>query len=415
MKAKIIFTVLFLILISLRIGGTWWFWQSKTHEGTSESKKPTTLRLTTFEHLPGWNSADLKKSLKVFQISCHAFIKQNPEQIVGTDLIDLRVKDWQPACQAALELNPVTEKAAKTFFQNWFQPVEFSDSESDLGLFTGYYVPAFKGSYLKTKQFNVPLYETPNDLVASDLGMFSNDLKDRHIAGRVVKHQLIPYYTREEINKGALKGKAKVLAWINNPIDRLFLEIEGSALIELKDGTTISIGYDAQNGMPYTAIASVLIKKGVMTRDNASMQAIKRYLTEHPKQVNKVINQNKSFVFFRKMAQGAALGSQGVSLTPGYSLAIDKQWIPMGTPLWLNTSRPDANNPDVSKSLQRLMIAQDTGGAIRGKIRGDVFWGGGTRATLIAGHMKNPGHYWLLLPKHLEFQGGGTHVGRKPT
>ena len=160
------------------------------------------------------------------------------------------------------------------------------------------------------------------------------------------------------------------------------------------------MGYDAQNGQPYTAIAGVLIKEGTMTRDNASMQGIKRYLEAHPQQMHRVLNQNKSFVFFRKMAQNVALGSQGVSLTPGYSLAIDREWIPMGTPLWLNTTRPDSNNPDKTKPMKRLMIAQDTGGAIRGKIRGDVFWGGGDRATSIAGHMKNSGHYWLLLPRH---------------
>jgi membrane-bound lytic murein transglycosylase A len=399
MKAKIIYTTLFLILISLRIGGTWWFWQSP-NQLPEPKKLVSVFKSATFEQLPGWNSAGLKKSLEVFQISCRAFIKQNPDQIVGTDQIDLQVKDWQPACQAALEINPVTEKAAKEFFQRWFQPIEFCDKETGPGLFTGYYVPAVKGSYTKTEEYSVPLYETPNDLVTSDLGTFFTDLKNRQIAGRIVKHKLIPYYTRAEINHGALKGKAKVLVWINSPIDRLFLEIQGSGLIELEDGETISIGYDAQNGMPYTAIASVLIKKGVMTRDNASMQAIKRYLTEHPTQMNRIINQNKSFVFFRKMAQSAALGSQGVFLTPGYSLAIDKQWIPIGAPLWLDTTRPDPNNPDVNKPMQRLMIAQDTGGAIRGKIRGDVFWGGGNRATSIAGHMKNSGHYWLLLPKH---------------
>lgn len=409
MKAKKLYILLFLASISLGVC-TWWFWQSEQLKQPQQPKQPTEpakpqkptpmFRPVTFKQLPGWEEAGLKKSLETFQISCRAFVKQNPEQVVGTDHIDLQVKDWQPACKVALEIKPVTAEAAKEFFQEWFQPVEFYDKETGPGLFTGYYVPAIKGSYTKTKEFSVPLYETPKDLVTSDLGLFFNDLKNRSIVGRLVKRKIVPYYTRAQINNGAIKGKAKVLVWINSPIDRLFLEIQGSGVIELQNGKTISVGYDAQNGMPYTAIASVLIKKGVMTKDNASMQAIKRYLTEHPKQINKVINQNKSFVFFRKMVKGVALGSQGVSLTPGYSLAIDKQWIPMGTPLWLDTTRPDLNKPDDNKPMQRLMIAQDTGGAIRGKIRGDVFWGGGERATLIAGHMKNSGHYWLLLPKH---------------
>ncbi|WP_454784052.1 murein transglycosylase A [Legionella sp. WA2024007413] len=389
MKTKIRFITLFLALIAVS-SLAWWFWPAK---------QPLKMfKQADFERLPGWKSADLKKSLLTFQTSCRAFIKQNPEEMVGTDDIDLKVKDWQPACNAALKISPTSEQETKQFFEKWFTPVEFTDIGKP-GLFTGYYVPIIKGSYKKSKEFHVPLYETPEDLVTSDLGLFFNDLKSRRIVGRLEGKKLVPYYTREEINNGALKGKARVLVWINSPIDRLFLEIQGSGVIELEDGSHLSIGYDSQNGKPYTAIAGVLIKKGVMTKDNASMQAIKRYLEAHPKQMDKVINQNKSFVFFHKMSDGVALGSQGVALTPGYSLAIDKQWVPMGAPLWLTTTRPDSNNPNENKPMQRLMIAQDTGGAIRGKVRGDVFWGGGEKATLIAGHMKNHGHYWILLPK----------------
>ena len=234
-----------------------------------------------------------------------------------------------------------------------------------------------------------------------DLGLFIPHLKNRKVVGRLEGNKVVPYYNREQINNGAVKGKARVLLWMHSPIDRLFLEIQGSGVIELDDGSRVYIGYDGENGAPYTAIAGVLIKQGIMTRDNASMQAIKRYLEAHPEQINSVINQNKSFVFFRKLKLDGALGSQGVALTPGYSLAIDRQWVPMGAPLWLSTSRPDSKNPDKNKPMQRLMIAQDTGGAIKGKVRGDVFWGGGDKATLIAGHMKNPGNYWMLLPRHM--------------
>lgn len=392
MKAKTLYITFFLALAVIVLGiSAWWFWP----------KKPSSMfKSVGFSQLPGWKSADLKKSLSAFQTSCRAFIKQNPEQIVGTDHIELQVKDWQPACYAALKISPDAEKEAKAFFEEWFIPVEFSETDAKPGLFTGYYVPAIKGSYTQSKEFNVPLYETPKDLVTADLGLFFNDLKNRRIVGRLANNKLVPYYTRAQINRGAIKDKARVLVWINSPIDRLFLEIQGSGVIELDDGKNIYIGYDAQNGAPYTAIAGVLIKKGVMTKHNASMQAIKHYLEAHPKEMHPVINQNKSFVFFRKMSFGVALGSQGVSLTPGYSLAIDRQWIPMGAPLWLSTTRPDGKNPDINKPMQRLMIAQDTGGAIRGKVRGDVFWGGGEKATVMAGHMKNAGHYWILLPRH---------------
>ncbi|MBI2786294.1 MAG: murein transglycosylase A [Legionella longbeachae] len=391
MKTKLIYITICSALIALSITA-WRYWPTK---------QPSTLfKQADFSRLPGWKSADLKKSLLTFQASCRTFIKQNPEQIVGTDHIELQVKDWQPACNAALKISSDNEKEAKLFFEEWFAPVEFTDTGEKTGLFTGYYVPSIKGSYIKSKEFSVPIYETPSDLITADLGLFFNDLKNRRIMGRLMGSKFVPYYTRAQINNGAIKNKAKVLVWINSPIDRLFLEIQGSGVIELDNGENLYVGYDSQNGAPYTAIAGVLIKKGVMTKDNASMQAIKRYLEAHPTQMNKVINKNKSFVFFRKLLAGVALGSQGVALTPGYSLAIDKQWVPMGAPLWLNTTRPDSKNPDDNKPMQRLMIAQDTGGAIRGKVRGDVFWGGGEKATLIAGHMKNKGHYWILLPKH---------------
>lgn len=391
MKLKTKITLSFLLLAVVAIIGIALWWPSVPQ---------STFRLVSFDQLPGWESARVKKSLKTFQTSCRAFIKQDPERVVGTQEIDLKAKDWQPACQAALNISPVHEKQAKQFFQKWFAPVEFNDQSPGRGLFTGYYMPLLKGSYQRTKKYSVPLYEVPRDLITIDLGLFLPHLKNKKIIGRLKGTRVLPYFTRKEINQGAIKKKAKVLVWVASPIDRLFLEIQGSGIIEFENGKKIFVGYDGENGAPYTSVAGVLIKKGVMNKDNASMQRIKKYLEAHPKQMNKVINQNKSFVFFRKLNLKAALGSQGVALTPGYSMAIDRKWIPMGAPLWLNTSRPDVKAPDTNKPLQRLMVAQDTGGAIRGKVRGDVFWGGGDKATLIAGHMKNKGHYWLLLPRH---------------
>ena len=356
MKLKFISLTVILALIALGISA-WWFW----------SPKPT-FRQVSFAQLPGWEAGEFKKSLLTFQASCRAFIKQDPELVVGTDKIDLQVKDWQPACRAALRINPVIEKSAKLFFQKWFAPVEFYDNKPVKGLFTGYYMPLIKGSYTKSAHFSVPIYETPSNLVNVDLGLFIPDLKNRKLVGRIVENKILPFYTREQINQGAIKNTARVLVWINSPVDRLFLEIQGSGIIELEDGKRIYVGYDAQNGAPYTPIAGVLIKKGVMTKHNASMQGIKNYFKAHPKEMDKVINQNRSFVFFRKLSLDAALGSQGVALTPGYSLAIDREWIPMGAPLWLSTSRPDSNKPDTSKPMQRLMVAQDTGGAFVAKL-----------------------------------------------
>ncbi|KTD36153.1 Membrane-bound lytic murein transglycosylase [Legionella nautarum] len=391
MKRKLLLLT-FIPLLTLLGVFSWWYW--------SKQPKAVQLKQRSFAQLPGWKTTKVRKSLQTFQISCKAFLNQDPEQRVGSQHIALKAKDWQPACRAALAINPITETAARKFFQKWFTPVEFNDNQPVRGLFTGYYMAELHGSRTKSKEYNVPIYGMPTNLVSINLGLFDPSLKNRRMVGRVEGNQILPYYTRAEINNGAINQKAPVLLWVNSDIDRLFLEIQGSGTVVLDDGSRVHLGYAAENGAPYTSVARILIDQGVMTRDNASMQHIKRYLEANPDQMHKVLNKNKSFVFFHYLKDDSALGSQGVALTPGYSLAIDKKWIPMGAPLWLNTTRPAEINPDQDKAFQRLMIAQDTGGAIKGLVRGDVFWGGGEKATFIAGHMKNPGHYWLLLPNH---------------
>ena len=390
MKIKLLNLIAIFALLGFAVS-VWWRWP--------QQPAVVVLKQKSFTQLPGWDNARVTKSLLAFKISCKTFLKQDPEQSVGSQRINLKAKDWQPACHAALSIDPVSETAARDFFQQWFAPVEFNDNKPVRGLFTGYYMALLHGSKTRTKEYNVPIYGLPSNLVSIDLGQFDPNLKNRRLIGRVQGKQVVPYHSREEINNGAITDKAPVLVWVNSHVDRLFLEIQGSGTVVFEDGSQMYLGYAGENGAPYTAIARVLIDKGVMTKDNASMQHIKRYLEEHPKQMDKVLNQNKSFVFFRYLKDDAAMGAQGVALTPGYSLAIDRKWIPLGAPLWLYTTRPD-KQPDQEKTLQRLMIAQDTGGAIRGLVRGDVYWGAGETATFIAGHMKNPGHYWLFLPRH---------------
>ena len=389
----IIFVVFVIVTVSLSV----LLWKPRPH--------PLIFRSAAFSALPGWDRADKKKSLLAFQISCKAFLKQDPEQSVGSEFVDLQVKDWHPACKAAMSVDARSNQQIKVFFQKWFAPVEFFDEEPVRGLFTGYYMPLLQGSLKKTKKYHVPLYGLPSNLVSVNLSLFDPQIKNRTLFGRVSGSKLVPFYTRAEINKGAIKDVTPVLAWVDSLIDRSFLEIQGSGIIALPDGSQIVVGYTGQNGLSYTAIAKVLIDKGVMTRDNASMQHIRQYLEAHPKQIDPVLNQNKSFVFFDVLPERAALGAQGVALTPGYSLAIDRKWVPLGTPVWLSTTRPDEKTEE-QKTFQRLMVAQDTGGAIKGVVRGDVYWGAGERATAIAGKMKNAGHYWLLLPKQafLRFQ-----------
>lgn len=387
MKHRLLY--IFLIFVVLLIG--FLLWTSKPHK--------LSFRKASFAQLPGWESSETKKSFLAFQTSCKAFLKQNPNKSVGSEYIDLQVKDWLPACNAALIVNANSNMATHEFFQKWFTPVEFFENKPIQGLFTGYYMPLLHGSLTKTDEYDVPLYGIPKKLVTANLEEFDRRLKNRKIMGRVQSNKLMPFYTREEINRGAIEKFTPVIAWVNSRIDRSFLEIQGSGIIQLKDGSQLVVGYAGENGAPYTAIAKVLIDQGVMTKDNASMQHIRNYLEAHPDQLDIVLNKNKSFVFFEVLRNKAALGTQGVALTPGYSLAIDRKWVPMGAPVWLNTTRPD-HKSEQHKTFQRLMVAQDTGGAIKGVVRGDVYWGAGERATNIAGKMKNPGYYWLLLPKH---------------
>ncbi|WP_131780888.1 murein transglycosylase A [Legionella gresilensis] len=363
--------------------------------------KPAQLMLkeSSFAKLPGWNEAHVTKSLSAFQLSCKTFLRQNPDRAVGSQKIPLKVKDWYPACREALLLNNASEKTARSFFQKWFKPVEFYEKKTVHGLFTGYYLPLLHGSLVKTNKFNVPIYSLPSNLVTIDLGAFSPDLASRRIVARIENNKVLPFYDRAAINKGALKDKASVLVWVDSHIDRLFLEIQGSGIVELPNGEHLYLGYAGENGAPYKPIAKFLIDRGILTKDNASMQGIRAYLEAHPNEIEPLINLNKSFVFFRVLKDTAAMGAQGVTLTPGYSLAVDRKWIPLGAPLWLDTTRPTPPSA-AHKKLQRLMIAQDTGGAIRGVVRGDVFWGAGDKATFIAGNMKNKGRYWLLLPRH---------------
>ncbi len=361
---------------------------------------PLVLKEAAFNSLPGWKKSDVTKSFAAFQVSCKTFLKQNPLQAVGSQYLELSAGDWQPACKEAMSLTTISNASAKDFFKKWFKVVEFNNGKPVRGLFTGYYMPLLHGSLVKTEKYNVPLYGLPKDLKVINLNLFNPNFKNQKITARVQNEDILPYYTREEINKGAISTQAPVLLWVDNPIDRVFLEIQGSGVIQLENGKKVYVGYAGENGAPYTALAKVLIDKGVMTKDNASMQRIKQYLEIYPAEIDKVLNQNKSFVFFRILPTNDALGAQGVPLTPGYSLAVDRKWIPLGAPLWLKTTRPTAKS-DNKKTLERLMIAQDTGGAIKGMIRGDVYWGAGEQATFIAGHMKNEGLYWLLLPRQV--------------
>lgn len=396
---KILYSV---ICILLMLAGLFLFLRSPLQKVQSPNSHHSNMQLrpVSFLNLPGWGTQDLSVSFVAFQTSCHALMKPSQANHTNNSLIQVDANDWRMPCQIALSSDaPSTHQDIQHFFQTWFEPVEFYNGKPVTGLFTGYYRPSVHGSLTQTSTYTVPIYGVPNDLITLSLHEFDPIFKNKQLVGRLTNsHHLQPYYTTADINNGALADKAPVLAWVSSDIDRLFLQIQGSGIIILPDGSHLNLEYAAQNGHPYTAIGGVLIKKGILTADKTSMQSIRAYLESHPDQIQPIINQNKSFVFFKPSQRNGAIGSQGTVLTPGYSMAIDVNWIPLGVPIWLHTTQPK-HGKQAERPFSRLMIAQDTGGAIRGPVRGDVFWGSGKKATSISGHMKQSGYYWLLLPK----------------
>lgn len=324
-------------------------------------------------------------------------------------------RDWRGPCGAAAAMPAGDDAAARQFFERWFVPYLAGNNDHPDGLFTGYFEPELNGALTRGGPYVVPLYGRPADLVTVDLGLFREDWRGTNIAGRVRNGSLRPYPTRAQIERGALSGLRRTdgepleLVWVDDAIDAFFLQIQGSGRVVLRDGRIMRVGYAATNGQPYAAIGRELIRSGALSRENVSMPSIRAWLLAHPAEAAGVMDKDPSFVFFRPLPPPASPddgppGAQGVPLTPGRSLAVDRRFLPLGVPVWL-----DAEDPLVPGArLRRLLIAQDTGGAIRGPVRGDVFWGHGAEAALRAGRMKSSGRYWILLPRDVAARRAAT-------
>ncbi|RDI42056.1 murein transglycosylase A [Aquicella lusitana] len=358
------------------------------------------LDKTTFNRLHGWNQDNLALAFTAFKQSCTEILKRQPDQPFGPPQA-ASVRDWQTICYAANRLKTINMITARQFFENWFEPYLVKNGSSTQGLFTGYYLPLLFVNLQKNGQYTVPIYGLPNDLVQVNLGEFQPAFKGKSIVGQLKNHRLRPYPDRQAIETGAIDGKAKVLFWSNNAIDVFFAQIQGSAMVQLPNHQQLLIGYAGHNGRPYTAIGSVLVANHALDKQHLSMDAIRAWLTEHPDQTQPVLNHNASYVFFKVLKGHDPLGTEHVPLTTGRSLAVDKRYLPLGAPIWLETDRPLYPSKEATVPLRQLFIAQDTGGAINGIVRGDVYWGAGEKAAFVAGHMKSIGQYWILLPKKL--------------
>jgi membrane-bound lytic murein transglycosylase A len=364
-------------------------------EPVAPSKEKLVLSRVGFDDLPGWKADPVAEALPALQKSCTRVAKKPKSSSLG---LGVRAEDLQPICAALASAPPANSPGfnAHAFFEQWFTPWAMTGSDSGPdGLFTGYYEASLRGDTTRHGPYTTPIYSRPDDLVTVDLGAFRETLKGQRIAGRVEKGVLKPYPDRAAITTKTSKSfTAEPLAWVDSPIDAFFLEIQGSGRIVRPDGSVLHVGYAAQNGHPYYAIGKAVAEKAGIPAKEVSMQTIRAWLAAHPDEAAAMMNRNPSYVFFRSLDGSGPVGSDGTTLTPRRSLAIDPRYVPYGSPIWLATTPTALDRP-----LQRLMIAQDTGGAIIGPVRGDMFWGAGDDAENLAGLMKEKGRAFILLPK----------------
>ncbi len=363
----------------------------------SKDEKPQrVLKAAEFSALPAWGDSSLYiRATEAFSKSCARIVKNDPAKNFSEIPEAKTYGDWQRICAGLAGVPKDDATALRQFFESNFQPYAVSAGSEAEGLFTGYYEASLRGSLTRDAVNNIPLYTRPDDLVMVDLGQFRDELKGQRIAGRVVEGNLKPYEDRAKIVTGQWPHNDKVLVWVDDAVDAFFVQIQGSGVVQLKDGRVMRIGYAGQNGHVYYAIGKELIARGELTKDNVSMQAIRDWLGQNPEQADEIMNTNRSYVFFKMLEKDGPDGGEGVTLTPVHSLAVDHSLFPYGAPVWVDIDYP----VNGQSRLRNLMIMQDTGGAIRGPVRGDVFWGYGERAEAMAGPMKAKGRYWILLPR----------------
>jgi membrane-bound lytic murein transglycosylase A len=362
---------------------------------TPEAPGALSLSSVKWPALEGWAEDDLAIALKTFNTSCAALLRMPADKPMDGGAFAGTAGDWQAVCELALIVAPETE-AARVFFEHAFTPFSVQQDGKAKGLFTGYYVPVLQGRSTPNADFDVPLLARPDDLVSVDLGNFVTDLAGQKIYGRVVDGRLAPYFSRADIETGTWSQTPQPLVWLQDPVEAFFLHIQGSGMVRLEDGSSVRMGFAGKNGHPYTSVGRYLIRENLLGKHEASMQGIKAWVAANPDDRQSVLHQNASYVFFQKQQANGAIGALNVALTAERSLAVDRRHIPLGAPLWLAIDPPA--NQDVSG---RLMIAQDTGGAIKGAVRGDFYWGEGDEAGARAGRMKQQGRYFILLPNDL--------------
>lgn len=343
--------------------------------------EPPPLTPVSWEAVEGWRSDNPGAALEGFVQGCVSLKKRS---------------DWRSVCTDAAQLDPNRDDI-RAFFEERFIPNQVRNPDgSDTGMVTGYYIPNIKGSRRRSERYRYPLYAVPDDLLIVDLRSVYPDLANFRLRGRLVGRRVVPYYSRAELEEKPDLLAGKELFWIEDPVELFFMHIQGSGRVLLDDGSTVMVHFADQNGYPFRSIGKLLLDRGEMTRNQMSMQNIKAWAQQHPNETAELLNENPSFVFFSTLAGSpvSSPGAFGVPLIAERSIAVDPRTIPLGAPVFLATTRPSSKEP-----LQRLVIALDTGGAIRGAVRADFYWGQGEAAGALAGRMKQTGKMWVLLPR----------------
>jgi len=366
------------------------------------------LEPVKWTELAGWTADDHLAAFAAYRESCRA-ARKTPRT---DDRAAIFAALWN-VCRDAMGLRPRDADTARAFFERNFQPVRIARLGEVAGLLTGYFEPVVAGSRFPSPEFNVPVYRRPRDLVAVGYKPASVAFPNKgvRIARRTANNELVPYHDRGAIEAGALDGQKLEICWLKDPFDLLTMQIEGSARVILEDGTPLRISYDSHNGYRYSSIERVLVERNLISRQEMSAQRVRDWMTAHPDEAAKVRAANRSYVFFRITGlsnEGEPVGAQGVPLTPGRSIAVDRLH-EYGTPFFIEADLPIESVKSVSR-FGRLMIAQDTGSAVVGPARADLYWGAGDDAARIAGRIRHPGRFAMLVPRELDMIAAGRHM-----
>jgi membrane-bound lytic murein transglycosylase A len=351
------------------------------------------LQAAEWSELPGWNDDDPGIVFGALLASCRSLERQ---------------AQWQPICNSARSVDDKSAAALRSWFEAQFRPWALVNPDgSRSGLITGYYEPILKGSRQQSRGYAHPVFGPPEDMIVVELAELYPELKHLRLRGRIEGRKLVPYYSRAEWTPQESKRSPEALLWIDDPIDFFFMQIQGSGQVQLADGSRVRLNYADQTGHPYRSIGRWLIERGELKAEQASMQGIKNWAKANPSRLAELLNANPSLVFFRELpVEGSGpQGAMGLALTPERSLAVDPRHVPLGAPIWLATTRPNSE-----QALTRLMLGQDTGGAIRGVVRADFYWGSGSDAGNQAGKMRQQGRMWVLMPRGFEPPPGANNA-----